>query len=224
MTKFYRRSLILIALLGLSLAGWGVYSMMYNKNLKNDILLTDVDTKVFRPYVLGTEITFNKGGNSLDFINKDDGWGGQEPKHRCAVGKETILRLYIPDGMGASLRLSLDGFGVFQPKKETYQKVTIYANDIEVGVWHVGHDGPFNIDIPSSVMTDNTLTIKFVPEKPYSPPPDTRKISMAVYSIKIDRVLGAQTKRKIGKWVKENLMDGGVKQNYDTSISDDEMD
>ena len=66
------------------------------------------------------------------------------------------------------------------------------------------------------------MTIRFVPEKPYSPPPDIRKLSMAVREITIDRVLGAQTKRKVGKWVKDNLMGGGVKQTYDTNISAEE--
>ena len=45
---------------------------------------------------------------------------------------------------------------------------------------------------------------------------------MAVREIKIDGVLGAQTKRKIGKWIKENIMGGGVKQTYDTNISKEE--
>ena len=42
---------------------------------------------------------------------------------------------------------------------------------------------------------------------------------MAVREITVERVLGAQTKRKIGIWIKQNLMDGGMPQTYDTDIS-----
>ena len=44
---------------------------------------------------------------------------------------------------------------------------------------------------------------------------------MAVREIVIDRVFGAQTKRKIGIWVKNNIMGGGAKQVYDTETYDD---
>ena len=200
---------------------WG-YNFIYNKQLKNEIAMTEIDTKIYKPYVLGTEISFKEGGNSAEYVNVADGWGGQEPAHRCAVGSETIMRLYIPDSVGASLRLVVDAFGVFPPKTDKYQEITIFANDIEIGVWRVGLDGPFNIEIPSDIITDNTLTLRFVPAKPYSPPPDIRKLSMAVKTVKIEKIFGAQTKKKIGKWVKENLMDGGIKQTYDTNISKDE--
>ncbi len=222
MKKNYRYSIILVSFVVALAAAWGIYRIVYNKGLQNDIKTTTIDTKIFRPYILGTNISFAKGGNSSDFVKISDGWGGQEPKHRCAVGAQTVIRLYIPDSQGGNLRLTLDGFGVYPYKTEKYQEVTVFANDVKIAVWQAAHNGPFNVDIPTDLIKDNTLTIRFVPRKPYSPPPDTRKLSMAVREIKIDRVFGAQTKRKIGKWVKENLMGGGIKQNFDTNISKDD--
>ncbi len=222
MGKIYKSYLIIGGLLAVILIGWGVYTVSYNIKLKNDIENTSVDTKTFKPYMLGDAIDFSETGNSSDFVKTSDGWGGQEPEHRCAVGNSTVMRLYIPDSVGSDLRLRLDAFGVYPPDTATYQEFTIFANDVKIGVLRVGHDGPFSIDIPNGIITDNTLTLRFVPAGTYSPPPDTRKLSMAVREIKIDGVLGAQTKRKIGKWIKENIMGGGVKQTYDTNISKEE--
>lgn len=222
MLKKYKVLLFLLIVACICVGGLFAYKQLYTVSVKKDIASTAVDTSVFRPYILGKEIDFSETGNSADYVSVKDGWGGQEPAHRCAVGSETIMRLYIPDSTGATLRLIVDAFGVFPPKTDKYQEITIFANDIEIGVWHVGFDGPFNIEIPSDIITDNTLTLRFVPAKPYSPPPDVRKLSMAVKTVKIEKIFGAQTKKKIGKWVKENLMDGGIKQTYDTNISKEE--
>ncbi len=222
MRKLYKYCLIVFIILVAVAGTWVGYSVISNKRLEKDIIESGVDMEVFRPYILGTKISFAEGGNSADFVKTSDGWGGQEPEHRCAVGTQTVMRLYIPEGSGTPLRIVMDGFGVYPVKTATYQKVTIFANDVEIGVWHVGLDGPFSMDIPSSVMVDNKLTLRFVPESPYSPPPDVRKLSMAVKEIKIDKIFGAQTKRKIGKWLKEKVMGGGVKQTYDTNMVKDE--
>lgn len=222
MNKVYRSYIIVAAVIVAILMGWGIYSVSYNMRLRNDIENTSIDIKKFKPYILGDKIDFSESGNSSDFIEMNDGWGGQEPEHRCAVGNATVMRLYIPDSIGRDLRLSLDAFGVYPPDTATYQEFTIFANDVKIGVLRIGHDGPFSIDIPNGIITDNTLVLRFVPAGTYSPPPDTRKLSMAVRGIEIDSVLGAQTKRKIGKWIKNNIMGGGVKQTYDTNISKEE--
>lgn len=222
MKKLYRIFIIIGGIIVLGLLMWGGYRFAYNRQLQNDIKTTSIDKKLYKPYILGTTISFAEGGNSADFVKMSDGWGGQEPEHRCAVGKNTIINLYIPDSVDASLRLTVDAFGVFPPKTDKYQEVTVYANDEKLGEWRVGLDGPFVIEIPNGIIKDNTLTLRFMAAKPYSPPPDVRKLSMAVREIKIERILGAQTKKKIGKWIKYNLMDGGIKQTYDTNISKEE--
>lgn len=220
MRKGYRRALIALIIIGVAVGGWGGYTLLYNKRLENEILSTNVDTKVFRPYILGTPITFKEGGNSAEFVKTADGWGGQEPEHRCMQGSTTILNLYVPDSVGANLRLTVDGFGVYDPA-DGYQTIDVYANDTHLITWRVANDGPFMADIPNTVVTDGTLILRFEIAKPYTPPVDTRKLGMAVREIVIDRVFGAQTKRKVGIWVKNNIMGGGAKQVYDTETYDD---
>ena len=125
MRKGYRRALIALIIIGVAVGGWGGYTLLYNKRLENEILSTNVDTKVFRPYILGTPITFKEGGNSAEFVKTADGWGGQEPEHRCAVGDSTVMRLYIPEAEGVALRITMDGFGVYPPKISKYQYFNI---------------------------------------------------------------------------------------------------
>lgn len=221
MKKLVRILLVFGTLAAMVLVGWYVFCREYNNALSSDIATTTVDKTVFRPYVLGTDIVFANGGNSDDFINVADGWGAHEPKHRCAVGAKTIMRLYIPNGAGTGIRLIVDAFGVYNPS-DGFQTVNVYANDKHIATWNVGHDGPFVANIPESAMPTNTLVLRFDAEKPYSPPGDKRKLSMAVKNIRLERIVGAKTKRKIGVWIKENLIGGGTQQVYDTApVTDD---
>ena len=222
MKKRNKLLILFISLLLVFIAGWLIHYQVNVFRIKNDIKNAAVDTEVYRPYLLGTRISFANGGNSADYIKMEDGWGGQEPEHRCAVGKRSVVRLYIPDSVGENLRLTIDGFGVFSFKTATYQEVKVYGNDVLMTTWQAGYDGPFTVDIPNNIITDNSLTLRFEFAKPHSPAGDKRKIGMAVRSMEIDRIVGSQTKRKIGKWVKYNLMGGGVKQEYDTAVSKDE--
>lgn len=220
MKKWAKFFIIIVALGLIAGAGWYVYYREYNEKLSSDIAAAAVDEKGLRPYILGTPIVFARDGNSNDYIQKSNGWGGQEPEHRCMQGSTTILNLYVPDSVGANLRLTVDGFGVYDPA-DGYQTIDVYANDTHLITWRVANDGPFMADIPNTVVTDGTLILRFEIAKPYTPPVDTRKLGMAVREIVIDRVFGAQTKRKIGIWVKNNIMGGGAKQVYDTETYDD---
>ena len=218
MKKLVRILFVFGALAAMTLVGWYVFRREYNNALLSDIAMTTVDKTVFRPYVLGTDIVFANGGNSDDFINVADGWGEHEPMHRCAVGAKTIMRLYIPNGAGSGIRLIVDAFGVYNPS-DGFQTVNVYANDKHIATWNVGHDGPFVANIPESAIPTNTLILRFDAARPYSPPGDRRKLGMAVRSIKIDRIFAGHTKQKIGRWIKKNIMDGGIRQEYDTSTS-----
>ena len=219
MKKTIRFFLVCVTLAAMVGVGCYVYNREYVRAATDDIRATDVDLNVFRPYIPGTTISFARGGNSADYVRTTDGWGGQEDEHRCTVGKSTIVRMYIPDATDSYLQLVVDAFGVYPAKFTTYQQITVFANDTEIAVWRVGSDGPFVVDIPSSIITDNTLTLRFDAARPYSPPGDRRKLGMAVRSIKIDRIFAGHTKQKIGRWIKKNIMDGGIRQEYDTSTS-----
>lgn len=199
-----------------------MYNREYQKILLADIAGTAIDKSVYKPYIFGTTISFARGGNSAEYINISDGWGGQEDLHRCAVGKTSVIRLYIPDGAHRNLRLTVNGFGVWNQKLSDAQQITVYANDTQLAIWQVGGVAPYSVIIPDYIMADNTLVLRFVAAQPHSPPPDKRKLSMAVRNIVIDKVYGATVKRQIGIWIKDNLMDGGVPQTFDTDVVADE--
>lgn len=151
-------------------------------------------------YNLGTDISFEQEGNSRDFVKNSDGWGGQESKYRCAVGKNSVINLYIPKGQGKNLQVDIEAFGVFGPNTR-YQTVEVYANETNIGKCNMNEKYKYSVVVPSSVMTNDTLTIRFHGLKPYTPKGDTRKISMAVSSIKITKVWGYETSQNIARWL-----------------------
>ena len=164
-----------------------------------------VDLSEYRPYVLNTDIDFTKDGNSVKYISSDYGWGGLEPKWRCTVGKESIVKLYIKDAKNTDLVVNVYGFGVFDYKTEKNQKITVFANGTEIGAWDVGDNSRYSLKIPNSVMVDNSLTLKFVIDKPYVSAFDSRPLGMAVRQMNVRKQFANKTKRKIGKWLKDKI-------------------
>lgn len=164
-----------------------------------------VDLSEYRPYVLNTDIDFDEGGNSAKYIFENDGWGGQEPKWRCTVGKESTVKLYIKDAQNMDLVVNVYGFGVFDYKNEKNQKITVFANGTEIGSWDVGDNSKYSLKIPNSVMVDNSLTLKFVIDKPYVSAFDSRPLGMAVRQMNVRKQFANKTKRKIGKWLKDKI-------------------
>ena len=164
-----------------------------------------VDLSEYRPYVLNTDIDFTKDGNSVKYISSDYGWGGLEPKWRCTVGKESIVKLYIKDAKNTDLVVNVYGFGVFDYKTEKNQKITVFANGTEIGGWDVGDNSGYSLKIPNSVMVDNSLTLKFVIDKPYVSAFDSRPLGMAVRQMNVRKQFANKTKRKIGKWLKDKI-------------------
>lgn len=161
--------------------------------------------KEFKPYKPNTEIYFDKDGNTKQYIETKNGWGGQEPKWRCTVGKESVIKLYIKDGMDTPLILNVSGFGVYDHKNDKYQKITLFANDKEITQWNISGDKKYVANIPASIMKDNYLTLRFVIDKPYVSDVDTRALGMAVKQINLRKDIGNKTKKKIGKWLKDKL-------------------
>ena len=92
MSKMYKFLLVLLITLIVLLAGWFIYKKVYVLSMRQDIKETAIDTSVFKPYILGERIDFSEQGNSTEYVKISDGWGGQEPEHRCAVGKNTVMK------------------------------------------------------------------------------------------------------------------------------------
>jgi hypothetical protein len=162
-----------------------------------------VDTSVFKPYIPNTEIVLDKDGNSSEYILMQNGWGAQEPTHRCMIGKQIDLNLYIKDGKNSPLILGVYGFGVFNPVKYQYQEITVFANGTEIEKWHVSNRDEYTASIPAYLMKDDTLNLRFVAHEPHLQ--HNRQLAMAVQKITLTKKVAGRTRVKIGKWVKEKL-------------------
>ena len=182
------------------LAGVAVYLFQSDGTWPNSKV---VDTSVFKPYIPNTEIIFNQNGNSDDFITTADGWGGQEPKHRCMIGKQIDLNLYVKDGKNSPLILGVYGFGVFNPVKYQYQEITVFANGTEIEKWHVSNRDEYTASIPAYLMKDDTLNLRFVAHEPHLQ--HNRQLAMAVQKITLTKKVAGRTRVKIGKWIKDKL-------------------
>ena len=203
--KYIMKKIKLFLIIGIVLcilAGVAVYLFQSDGTWPNSKV---VDTSVFKPYIPNTEIIFNQNGNSDDFITTADGWGGQEPKHRCMIGKQIDLNLYVKDGKNSPLILGVYGFGVFDSTKYTEQEITVFANGTEIEKWPVTRNDEYTASIPAYLMKDDTLKLRFVIREPYTPNGDTRKIGMAVKKITLTKKVAGRTRVKIGKWIKDKL-------------------
>ena len=196
---------IIFLLVGLIVLLLGGIVLLFTSGNDDWLKNATVDLSEYRPYVLNTDIDFTKDGNSVKYISSDYGWGGLEPKWRCTVGKESIVKLYIKDAKNTDLVVNVYGFGVFDYKNEKNQKITVFANGTELGVWGVGDNSKYSVKIPESVMVDNSLTLKFVIDKPYVSAIDSRPLGMAVRQMNIRKQFANKTKRKIGKWLKDKI-------------------
>ena len=191
---------ILLVVIGFVLLGGAVFFITNKQTGLSNISAEQLGD--YRLYELGTEITFNRGGNSLKYMRVKDGWGGQENEYRCTVGNETIMKLYIPDSDGVVLKLQIDAFGVFA-EQETSQTVDVYANERKIITWAVSEPSSYLATIPTSAIKDNKLVLKFVPHAPYCPKGDSRDLSMAVKKMKITKPVAGKTRVKLSLWLRE---------------------
>lgn len=173
----------------------------------------------FIGYNLGTEITFKDGGNSFSFVKTNEGWSHQEPDYRCTFGDFSLIKLYIPEVDEGDLRLTLSAFGVYDPE-DKYQKVDVWANDTKVAEWQVTGLDSYVAVIPARLIKDGKLTLRFDIDKPYIPPVDVRRLGMAVFEIKIERIYAAEVKRKIGKKLKQFLNPTGDASLFDEKTTE----
>lgn len=198
MKKYKKITLItIVGLLIISCTAWFFYN-------KNQNWYKGIDLGENKPYVLGTEILFENGGNSKDFVYHKDGWGGQEEKFRCTVGKDTIMNLYIKNGASANLKMVITGFGIF-PSKKQHQDIEVYANETKVKDLQVGDKATYVVQIPANVMVDNKLSVRLHIPHPYTPSYSNRKLGMCVSSMTIDADRGIETKRKISRWISGSM-------------------
>ncbi|MFQ6729580.1 MAG: hypothetical protein ACLRFK_00795 [Alphaproteobacteria bacterium] len=193
---------LIIGIILCALVGITVYLSQLGDTWPND---KSVDTNIFKPYIPNTEIIFSRDGNSSEYILMQNGWGGQEPKHRCMIGKQIDLNLYVKNGKNSPLILGVSGFGVFDTTKYSNQEITVFANGTQIDTWHVSKKEEYTASIPAYLMKDDTLNLRFVIHEPYTPKGDTRKIGMAVQRITLTKKIAGRTRVKIGKWLKNKL-------------------
>ena len=171
------------------------------------LVLTEMDinnTKGFPVYSIGKEISFVKGkGNSQKYTGS--GWSDQEKNFTWTDGKDAYINMFVKDSQNKTLQLNVFGRCIFD-SVDSNQKVTVFINNKELTTWNcTNEDKTYNVIIPSSVVGDGFLEIRFNIEKPFVPKPDIRKLGFAVKNISISERFGAKLKSKITLWLKNNV-------------------
>ena len=190
--KVYKMEKIWEYVLGTLVLVWGSLAI---------VLLLANSGIIFNQHTV--EITFHDQGNSAQYINSKDGWGEQEEKWRCAIGKNTTISLPINVG-NSIVQFSFYGFGVYNPN-QTGQKVTLFVNEQRIISWDVNELGWYSTTIPASVVKAGQLNIEFKSEAPYSPTGDIRKLSMAIQKIVIKKPFAWETKNAMANWFKKQF-------------------
>ena len=155
-------------------------------------------------YNIGQIIDFSRDGNSAEFIDKKLGWGGQETKHRCFVGSNAELSLYVPDITAQQVQLFVHAAGVFKPDTKC-QNIDVYVNDTLVEQWCMDSRDIYVATIPANIITSDALNIRFVIESPYVSPIDARPLGAAVREIYLEKKFAQKTRKKISRWVQDKL-------------------
>lgn len=172
-------------------------------------------------YNTGDEIVFNETGNSADYIAGNIGWGKQEPKHRCIVGKNAELKLFVADADGSDMRLLFNAFGT-RAVDEKCQYITVYANDTKITEWCAASRDIYTAIIPGTLITDGNLHIRFDIAKPFVGETDKRPLGAAVRAITLEKMRGNQTKKKLSLWLQNKLWGGRVQNTYVTDNNETE--
>lgn len=155
-------------------------------------------------YSAGDIIDFARDGNSMEYAPADGKWGAQEPKHRCITAKTAELKLFVPDADGADMRLSVNAFGVYNPI-DPCQYVTVYVNDTNLTKWCMANRDVYTVIIPAKLVKDGALHITFEIANPYVNDVDVRTLGAAVREIRVDKLLGQQTKKKLSLWLQKKI-------------------
>lgn len=180
-------------------------AVFYISNNQSWLKNTGVNLSVYKPYVLNTNINFTRRGDNSKYVTKNEGWCSQQENWRCVCGKEAYIKLYVKNGTKSAMMLHLKGFGVYNKKTDKYQKVTVFANDKEIGQLNISTYDTYSVKIPETLMTSNSLTVRFVIDKPYKETKKSKPIGLAVTDISIDKVTSNKTKIKIAKWLKNAM-------------------
>ncbi len=167
----------------------------------------------FITYHTADTILFNQSGNSDQYISGNVGWGAQEPKHRCIVGKHSELKLFVADADGSDLRLLFNGFGARAPDTPC-QDITVYANNTVVAQWCAASRDIYTAIIPGTLVPDGNLHIRFDIANPYVSENDPRPLGAAVREITLEKMHGNQTKKKLSLWLQKRLWGGPVQNPY----------
>ena len=158
----------------------------------------------YKLYNIGQTIDFSRDGNSAKFVDTKMGWGGQETKHRCFVGSNAELSLYVPDITAQQVQLFVHATGVFKPDTKC-QNIDVYVNDTLVEQWCMGSRDIYVATIPANIITSDALNIRFVIESPYVSPIDARPLGAAVREIYLEKKFAQKTRKKVSRWVQDKL-------------------
>ena len=212
--KFTHKKIILFTLcfmVVLCLLGWWLMP-------KTDVTHATDIRPGYVSYDIAQDIVFAQDGNSGDFVRGNIGWGGQEPKHRCIVGKTAEMKLFIYNSDNSDLRLILNAFGVYSPDTKC-QEITVYANDVSVAQLCVASRDLYTAIIPAKLIPDGHLHLRFDVAEPYVV--DNRLLGAAVRGITFEKMRGNQTKKKLSLWLQNKLWGGPVQNPYATNKAED---
>ena len=167
---------------------------------QNNRWLATIDAGVYKPYILGTNIGFKTGGNSMEFVRVEDGWGAPGKDFTFTIGKDTTMKLFVKDGANENLRVDMIGFGL-HPDDEEYQEMEVYANGTKLRTVRLWDKQEYSVRIPANVMQTEELTLKFHFNRPYKPKGSKVSFGMSVEEISVHKDYLIETKRAISNWL-----------------------
>ena len=142
------------------------------------------------PYVLGTIVTFAKGGDSGRF--RSSGWSDTEEQHTWTEGNTAIVRFAgLPPSKPLSLKVTAVGFT--KDPQMSSQPTQVYANGAKIADWDVRDKKQYSATIPSGTIDSaGKLTLEFRLPNAASPQSlgvsaDSRQLGLCVFDLVIDQ-------------------------------------
>src|SRR6478672_6585595 len=113
-----------------------------------------------RRYELGSNITFDQHGNSMQF--RISGWQQQEADFVWSKGMSAVLEFDIVPPATEPLMLKAAIQGLVHNPDLPFQDVEVYANNVRIAAWQVADKSEFTAPIPATALkSDNPLRIEF---------------------------------------------------------------
>lgn len=137
-------------------------------------------------YQYGAKIQFGQGGSAEHY--QGEGWSQPEKGFTWTDGKN--VSLIIPVSQPQSTHTLKAVLNPFISNNVDKQRVKVYINGEELGVWNIQSAGEYKIEIPKNVIKNSVLEISFELPDAASPSElkisnDSRTLGIAVQSITI---------------------------------------